>query len=405
MKRLIVAVVIVALTASLLFPAPSWAETTARPVEKTSPSRAVELSTTVAAITGIAISPLLGTGVYGAYKYIAATPETRGSLPWFAQPTFFILALVISGLCAAKDTFGVVFPPGWKKPLDIMETLENKLSGLVAAGAVIPLTMTGLSKILVGDAGGGADLHSTQLAMITLGSMDFSWLLNIVTVPVGVIIFGFVWMTSHAINVLILLSPWAAIDAALKSLRLAVLGLLTLTTQLDPKSGGVLAVIIIVFAYFLSGWAFRLTHFGSIFCWDFFTRRRKRFEPAPDANLLFSNSALAEKVPVRTYGRLVKDADGYTFSYRPWLVLPRRTLKVPAGEIVVMRGLFSSALCCEDKPFFVLPPRYCGHEERVAELYGFARVEDAGLRKAWGWVMEALGLRRPRGEAALAAAS
>ena len=43
-------------------------------------------------------------------------------------------------------------------------------------------------------------------------------------VGICIAIFAIVWMASHAINVLILLSPWGAIDAALKSARTARLG-------------------------------------------------------------------------------------------------------------------------------------------------------------------------------------
>jgi hypothetical protein len=66
-------------------------------------------------------------------------------------------ALALVGACAAKDSLGAVLPPGWKKPLDVLETVENKATGLVAAGAIIPFTMDGLSKLLVASAAGGRD--------------------------------------------------------------------------------------------------------------------------------------------------------------------------------------------------------------------------------------------------------
>jgi hypothetical protein len=81
--------------------------------------------------------------------------------------------LLIVGAVAVKDGAGAALPPGWKKPLDVAETLENKLSGLVAAGAVIPFTMDTLTGALVGGGGGHADaVHATGLAMIQLGAMD-----------------------------------------------------------------------------------------------------------------------------------------------------------------------------------------------------------------------------------------
>lgn len=361
-----------------------------------SASPAVELSQTVAAMTGIAISPLLGTGVYGAYKYIKADETQRASLPWFANPAFFIPALLIAGLCAAKDSLGIVFPPGLKKPLDVAEVLENKMSGLVAAGAVIPFTMDSISKMIT-DHSSAINLHLPEnLAVLNFAAMDFHWLLDIVTVPVGIAVFAMVWMVSHAINVLILLSPWGAIDAALKAARLSVLGLITVTAQLDPKSAGVLCLIIIIAAYFLSGWAFRLTVFGTLFCWDFFTRRSGRFALSGAENKAFSSTLLAtKKTPVRTYGYLVKGGEGkHVFRFRPWLFLPPRSVPVDTSSAYVGHGMFFSSVYVGEKAMLILPPRYQGHERAFAELYGLTGVQEAGLRKAWSWLKEGFGFTK-----------
>src|SRR5690606_35697740 len=115
-------------------------------------SPAAGVATALTTVTGIAISPLLGTGAYGAYQYVRADADQRASLPWYARPSFWLPALGIVLACAFKDTLGAVLPPGFKKPLDILETIENKATGLVAAGAVVPFTMDALSKMLVSSA-------------------------------------------------------------------------------------------------------------------------------------------------------------------------------------------------------------------------------------------------------------
>lgn len=376
------------------FSSPLGAVTSRKPSDKSESAKVTAAASALAAVTGIAISPLLGTGVYGAYKYISTPEEQRSTLPWFAMPGFFIPALIIAGLCAAKDTFGVVFPPGMKKPLDIAELLENKLSGLIAAGAVIPITMSGLSKILVDTAGTPhAAIFPHDLAMISLGTIHASWLIDLVTIPLGIFVFAVVWMASHAINVLILLSPWGAIDAALKAARVSLLGLITLTAQLDPKNAAVLCIIVIVVAYCVAGWSFRLTVFGTLSCWDFFTGRRRRFSTDPISNRVFSSTALTEqKIPIRTYGHLVKTGKGrHVFRYRPWLMLPEKTIEMTDAKIVIGRGIFFSTIMAGDRPLFIMPPRYIGHETQVAQTYGFAGVQDAGLRKAWSWLREAFG--------------
>lgn len=372
---------------------PLWAASTA-PAETSDRSPAMGVATAVSTVTGIAISPLLGTGAYGAYQYFTTKDEAaRTALPWYAQVSFWLPALALVGLVAAKDSLGAVVPPGFKKPLDVLETIENKASGLVAAGAVVPFTMAAVSKMLVSDATAGLHpaVSAQGLAMIQFGAIDFSWLLNVLTVPFGLAMFAIVWMASHAITVLILLSPWGAIDAALKGARTALLGLLTLTATLNPWVGAALSVVVVIVAYLVAGWAFRLTVYGTLFSWDFFTLRRMRFKLAPNDNKLFSGGNLPE-VPVRTYGRLRKTETGLTFAYRPWLVLPEKTAAMPAAGLVVGKGLFFSTVLKEgNETYFLLPPRYRGHEDELAQTYGLGGVRAAGLRKAWSVIKELFG--------------
>ncbi|MCX6934416.1 MAG: hypothetical protein NTZ29_17310, partial [Verrucomicrobia bacterium] len=353
----------------------------------------------ISTVTGMAISPLLGTGAYGAYQYFSATtPEQKAALPWFAQWAFFGPALLIVGACAAKDALGAAVPPGMKKPLDVLETIENKATGLVAAGAVVPFTMAAVSKMMVtaqatGD--GGAALAPTGLAMLQVGAIDFSWLLNLLTVPFGIAMFAVVWMASHAINVLILLSPWGAIDAALKGMRTGLLGLLALSATINPWLGAALSLLVIIVAWLVAGWAFRLTFFGSVFCWDFFTLRRTRFTPKENDNKMFAGGNLPG-VPPRTYGRLaLRTAGGLEFYYRPWLVMPERSAVVATekSDLAVGKGLFFSSITANDRDtLFLLPPRYHGHEETLARAYLMGGgVRAAGLRKAWGVLRELFG--------------
>jgi len=62
-------------------------------------------------------------------------------------------------LTFVKDTFGTALPTAVKKPFDVAEAIENKISGLVAAGAFVPLiamiftSAGGDDSALYGDAG------------------------------------------------------------------------------------------------------------------------------------------------------------------------------------------------------------------------------------------------------------
>lgn len=370
---------------------PLWAASSAQSTSSSNRAPGAAVATAITTVTGMAISPLLGAGGYGAYQWMAAKKNKTPveSLPWYAQISFWLPALGLVGVVAAKDSLGAVVPPGFKKPLDVLETIENKASGLVAAGAVVPFTMIALSDMIATHV--PQETHHTGLAMLHLGAIDFSWLLNILTVPFGIAVFAVVWMASHAINVLILLSPWGAIDAALKGARTALLGLLTITATMNPWISAALSLVVIIVAYLVAGWAFRLTIFGMSFSWDFFTLRRKRFTVAPNDNKVFAGGNLPE-VPPRTYGRLRKSEAGLSFTYKPWLVLPEKTAVIDDPNMHVGQGLFFSSVTNEaGESRFLLPPRYRSHEEHFSQIYGLRGVKPAGLRKAWSVVRELFG--------------
>ena len=394
MKRLVPPVL--ALCSVFLFVAPVGAAETKKPER----APGAELATLASQVTGIAISPLLGVGGVGAWQYFkAGTPEEKARLPWFAQVSFWLPALLLVGLCAFKDTIAAALPPGFKKPLDVAETLENKVSGLVAAGAVIPSLVALGSKLMMASAGPDQPVTAMGgLALIPFGAMDFSWLLTILMVPLSVAVFAVVWVVAHAINVLILLSPWGGLDTALKGIRTSVLSLVAATAYIDPVVGATLSVVIIILAYFMAGWAFRLMIFGSVFSWDFFTLRRRRFQLLADGNRLFTAREISG-APMRTYGRLQQEGDGkLRFKFRPWLMLPERTVEVPRDGLVVGKGVFYSEVLGFDKSadknmtLLLLPPRYVGHEEMFARTYRISGTCDVGLRRAWSWLKEAFGL-------------
>jgi hypothetical protein len=380
---------------------PLWAAGAKKEEPKKGKTPGVEMAAMATQITGIAISPLLGVSAVGAWQYFQAdTPEAKAALPWFASPSFWLIGLALVGVCAFKDTIATTLPPGWKKPLDVLETVENKVSGLVAAGAVIPSLVSLGSKLMLESAAvqDGATLNFGGLAMVHIGAADLSTLLSVLMVPLSIVVFGVVWLASHAINALILLSPWAPIDTALKAARTSLLGLVTATAWIDPVVGSFLSLIIIVIAYLVAGWAFRLTVFSTVFCWDFLTFRKKRFTPAVDHNWVFAAGKISG-VPMRTYGRLVKKPDGgLKFAYCPWHLLPERSVDLPApAQFFVGQGMFFSMVEGEDATWFFLPPRYRTHEEQLAQAHGFAGVREAGLRKAWGWIRDSLGFGRKQG--------
>ena len=347
-----------------------------------------QFAESISTITGVAISPLLGTSAYGAVKYFKTTKDKRASLPWFAQPWFWVPALLLVAACFVKDTAGTALPTAAKKPLDVAETVENKISGLIAAGAFVPFIAM-MSQEMSQD--------SSMLSSMGFAAADFSWLYNILMVPLSIAVFAIVFLAANAINILILLSPFTIVDAALKTFRTAILATVAGSSMMNPWIGAAWALVIIGFSYFIAGWSFRLSHFGTVFAWDYFTRRRKRFRPDPVTNKVFLGCKL-NKVPTRTYGRLCRDGQSkLVLRYRPWLVLPQRSLEIPDGHYEAGRGLFYSEIVRvegEDaKTVMLLPPRYLGHEEELVKIYGFAGTREVGVRAVWKWFKELCGFK------------
>jgi hypothetical protein len=359
---------------------PSPKSTTTGKAASTTPG--VQIAQAISTITGVAISPLLGVGAIGAWRYYQAPVDKRPSLPWFAQPWFWAPALLLVSLVFLKDTAGTALPTALKKPLDIAEVFENKISALVAAGAFIPLIAT------IMESAGGKDSCLYQGAM--LAAFDPASLWNVLTVPLAIVVFFVVWMVAHVINVLIIVSPFSTVDAALKAVRLAVLSSVTFTSFANPYFGAAWAIVIIIVCYFLSGWAMRLMVFGTVFAWDFLTFRSSRTKPDPEANWAFTARAI-DKTPIRSFGRLTRDENGpLVLKHRPWLILPTKVLNLSPGTYAVGRGLFYPEILQVEAEsthaILTLPPRYCGHEEAMNQVYRLAGVQNVGMKALWDWV-------------------
>jgi len=396
-KLLCLAAVVFVSTAPLLAqPAPEADAGTNRVSAPARVTPGLAAAQAISTITGVAISPLLGVSAVGAWDYfknLKVPPEQRRKLPWFAQPWFWIPGLALVGLVFLKDTLGTAMPTALKKPMDVLEAFENKLSALMAAGLFVPLIASVFGASVTGD---GSWYQGTGMA-----AFDPAALWNVVTVPVAIFAFLVVWLVANVINVLILISPFGVVDAALKSARLFLLSTVAVTSFSNPYVGAAWSLVIIVICYGLSGWAFRMTLFGTVFGWDFISLRYQRFTPHEKANWVFLARAV-DQAPVRTFGKLTRgEAGEFVLAYRPWLILPRRTVTLPSGKYAVGRGLLYPEIVRLDSAFerslVTLPPRFLSHEEEATRIYGLEPVRDIGLvkgfRALWLWLKDRFGFR------------
>jgi len=385
MKKSLIALIILCLGFSLVT-ARAAATNTAASTDKSNPGQ--QMAQTLSLITGVAISPLMGVSVVGAWQWFQAkTPEQKARLPWFGNPLFWVPALLLVAACFVKDSSGIVLPPLLKKPFDVAETIEHKVSGLVATGAFVPIAASIFHA-------SGSD-HGASLGAAGFAAIDLSWLYNALMIPFAMAAFFIVFLASNAINILILISPFGMVDAALKVFRTSIIASVAVTSFANPWVGAAWALIIIGLSWLIAGWSFRLSHFGLSFIWDFVTRRCNRFKPDPTANKLFLGRKM-NKVPARTYGRLSRDDQGnLVLKYRPWLFLAERSLTLPAGKYAAGQGVFFSEVLQLDgdntRIALLLPPRYRGHEYELVAIYGLDGVRDTGLLAAWQWCKSMLG--------------
>jgi hypothetical protein len=386
MKKLLSLFVILAVAINFCATLSARADNAA-PAPKSSPPPGVEIAKTLSCVTGVAISPLLGVSAVGCYQWSKAeTPEQKAKLPWFANPLFWIPGFLLVIACALKDAGGVVaVPTVLKKPLDVAETIEHKISGLVATGAFVPIMVN-----IIREANSTGGQPSASLASLGFATIDFHAIFyDVLITPIAMAAFFIVFLASNAINILILISPFSTVDAALKTARTALLASVAASAWANPWIGAAWALVILLISYFIAGWSFRLSHFGLVFIWDFCTGRKNRFHPDAKENKLFLGRKI-NKVPARTYGKLSRNEKGeLVLNYRPWLVLPARTMILPDGKYETGRGLFYSEILKVEgdsaKTIALLPPRYLGHEEEVAKIYNFAGTRDVGIRAAWAW--------------------
>jgi hypothetical protein len=349
----------------------------------------VELSERASQITGVAISPLLGVSAVGAWKYWRTPEPERASLPWFCHPVTWGIGLSLIALCLLKDILGTGAPPFLKKPFDVIELFENKLSGAVATAAFVPFIARGIETFE--SASPTAGVAGPMLAFLHFPS---AW----AYVPIAIIAFLVIWLASHVINVLIVLSPFGFVDSALKLFRGALLTTIVVSYAIHPYLALTLCAIIFLIACIVARWAFRFSFFGTVFALDLLPFRKNDEQVFSKGVRAFTAKSFGT-VPARAYGRVAKNANGQlTFTYRPWLVGPERSVALPGTSFALSKALLCPIVLHARKEgersrflLFILP-RYRKHAERLGTELGLTDVRDGatvkGFKAAKNWFAE-----------------
>jgi|GEM_PF-123301 len=353
----------------------------------------VALAEGVSEITGVAISPLLGMSAIGAWKYYDTVPEMRDRLPWYCHPYAWGTGLAVIGLCFLKDFLGAAAPALVKKPLDFAELFEDKLSALVASTAFVPLVALAMSHVERIQPQAMDGMAASGMAMMPVaGILDSTLHTPWLTVPLAVFAFLAVWLSSHAINVLIALSPFGIVDVGLKLTKLGLLAVVTGSAALIPYSPIPALIVcfgLILVGILLAGWSFRLTLFGTLMGRDFLLNKRAEKKDL-DTGVKGFLARRTEGVPVRTFGCLNHDTSGAAhFVYRPWLLLPEKKVAVAASGMVMCRGLLHPSVAHRPDPdtrlrsALILLPRYRRLEESIAARFGCQEITDSALLRGF----------------------
>jgi hypothetical protein len=167
------------------------------------------------------------------------------------------------------------------------------------------------------------------------------------------------------------------------------------------------ATIYIFVALLLAGWSFRLMVFGWVYSTDVFLLRSLR---AKVGSAVPAFSAALPGVPARTYGKLARSSTGLSFTFRPWLVLPARTVPVESvaplaiGRAFLAPVVLEVAAPNEERVLLRFSPRFRPHTDAIAQALGGLESRDVGvirgLRAGIAWAKRQWN-RRPRLQAAI----
>jgi hypothetical protein len=327
--------------------------------------------------------------VLSAWRWLEAEPAVRPTLIFYAQPWFWGTASVLLLLILFKEVV-IARVPGAKKPLDALQLVENKVSGLLASPVAVGALAWALHRVLertptsavtglfwgtawAGEAGAAAMPDTLAWTFALVGASA---------------VYGSVWLASHTLNVLILLSPFGLVDNVLKLLRFGLLVTVALLSRWVPMVGALVCGVLALVALLTAGSSYRLMRFGASFVLGLLGGARR-----PQGRV-FAFSAPSLGLPVRTAGWLSLRGAELVFRYRRAFVLPR-TVVVTRGPLRVERGLLHPVLLdARGAMAFRLTPRVRGHEAEVAQVLGGLQVEQApavrGLQGLGRWLKSAL---------------
>lgn len=357
-----------------------------------------QLARTLTLVTGVPISPLLGVASLGTLRWLKTPESLRPALPWYTSPWFWGIGFAVVLLFTFNTIIGDAVP-GLAKPMEFVEVIENKASGVVAAPVLLLEVSRSLGSAGILEASGSTgNLGASGLALIAQTSvLNWNVLGRSAVLVLALAAAAVVFLAFHAFQVLIAIAPFPFVGMLLRTARMSILAVVAGASLIHPLLGAVVSLGVLLIAALVAAWSFRMTVYGSVLAWDVVTWRVGSADPKHDELRAFATRGMGGP-PTRTYGRLERSADNrWCFCWRPWLLLSPRELDLGRDvDLAVLRGVFSPRLIRTGNRNGVVvarfPPRFRGLEDRLAVRLGTTDVRDGltlrGFRLAWQWFRE-----------------
>ena len=347
----------------------------------------------VSEATGLGISPFFVMGAMGTYKYWTASEIERPNLEWYCHPAVWGTVWALLLLCALKVTISSAVP-GVTKPLDAVERATKQVSGPVAGLSVVGPSVLKASALFA-----ATEQSAPRVVCASILPVEAlpGWFMLMAVCIFG---FGVVWLSFNAIDTLIFLCPFGAVEFVSKLFKVGLVLLILGAAWLSPILAMVICTILILIAAKIAGWAFRITVFGMVITTDYlfpWIARKKVDASNPHAFV----ACRPLRVPSRTYGRLTYADGQHHFTYRPFLILPQKRVTLPAVNRYVVRGVLmpsaSDATPAKGSARIIFPPRYRGKEELLSRGLMINEVRDCAIIRGWkavkNWFAEAFGMK------------
>jgi hypothetical protein len=144
-----------------------------------------------------------------------------------------------------------------------------------------------------------------------------------------------------------------------------------------------------VLSLLFAGWCIRLDLFALTVATDLLFRRARTAEPRRPLRCFLGSRGLG--APIRTMGHAERCDVGILFRYRPFFVLPERSIVLAAASPVVVRGAAWCALRDDaaQRTLLSLAPRYTPHHAAICALLD-AAARDGVVRRSWSGLRRAL---------------